>query len=122
MRLLYSFILTAFFFNPLFSQDTQSIVRYEKNNNSVTFSLDNGAKVKLKFLDGENIKFWYSPDGLFHRSNNSFAVINEEFDKDYTIEVNESVSNYEIFTDQLRVVINKSPFKTQIFNKYQNQK
>ena len=119
MRLLYSFILTAFFFNPLFSQDTQSIVRYEKNNNSVTFSLDNGAKVKLKFLDGENIKFWYSPDGLFHRSNNSFAVINEEFDKDYTIEVNESVSNYEIFTDQLRVVINKSPFKTQIFNKYQ---
>lgn len=119
MRLLYSFILTAFFFNPLFSQDTQSIVSHEKNNNSVTFSLDNGDKVKLKFLDGENIKFWYSPDGLFHRSNNSFAVINEEFDKDYTIEVNESVSNYEIFTDQLRVVINKSPFKTQIFNKYQ---
>ncbi len=92
---------------------------YEVEGNNVVFGCEEGSKISLKFLDSKNIKFWFSPDGSFKRNNPSFAVINEEFDPEYNIEVNESSSNFEIFTSDLRVVIQKKPFKIQVFDKYQ---
>lgn len=92
---------------------------YEVNRNQVIFGCDNGAKISLKFLDSRNIKFWFSPDGNFKRNNGSFAVINDEFHPDFQISVNASNSQYEIFTGDLRVMIQKEPLKIQVFDKYQ---
>lgn len=86
---------------------------------TVVFGCEDGAKISLEFLDSRNIKFWFSPQGNFERNNESFAVINENFDPDFNIDVQENNSNFEVFTGDLRVMIHKSPFKIQIFDKYQ---
>ena len=93
---------------------------FEKTGeNSVVFGCAEGAKISLEFLDSRNIKFWFSPEGDFHRNNESFAVINEDFDPDFNIDVQENTSNFEIFTGDLRVMVHKNPLKIQIFDKYQ---
>ena len=46
-------------------------------------------------------------------------MINEDFDPGYEISVNESASNFEVFTGDLRVMVQKSPLKIDIFDKYQ---
>src|SRR5690606_28982317 len=79
----------------------------------------NHAKVLLEVLSDDVLKIWVSPDGLFKRNNESFAVINEKLGNVSTISVNEETSAYEIFTSRLRVRINKNPFRLQIFDKYQ---
>lgn len=101
------------------AQETKEVLDYEAIKNEVIFNLTEKARISLKFLDSKNIKFWFAPHGRFERNNESFAVVNEAFDPNYIIKVNKSGSNYEVFTDQLRVIVNKSPFKIQIFNKYQ---
>ena len=115
--LILSFLLSFNFY----AQDLPEINcdSYELNGNKVVFGCDEGAKLSLKFLDSNNIKFWFSPDGSFKRNNESFAVINEEFDANYEITVNESASNFEIFTGDLRLMVQKAPLKVQIFDKYQ---
>ena len=115
------FVISFLFSLNSFAQNTQALNcdSYELNENKVIFGCDKGAKLSLKFLDSQNIKFWFSPDGSFNRNNKSFAVINEEFDADYGITVNESAANFEVFTGDLRVMIQKAPLKVQIFDKYQ---
>ena len=105
----------------LSAQDTSllSCNSFEVQQNQVTFGCDSGAKLALKFLDGRNIRFWFSPDGSFERNNESFAVINEGFDPNYQVQVRENASNFEIFTNELRILVHKSPFRIQIFDKYQ---
>ncbi|MGM5469101.1 glycoside hydrolase family 31 protein [Flavobacteriaceae bacterium LMO-SS05] len=103
----------------VWSQNSRQIKGYTVEKNHAVFSFESGAKISLNFLNSKNIKFWFSPKGNFERTNASFAVVNENFDPDFSINVIESASNYEIFTADLRVVITKSPFKIQIFNKYQ---
>ena len=114
-------VISCLFSLNFFAQDTRGLdcASYELNGNKVVFGCDEGAKLSLKFLDSNNIKFWFSPDGSFKRNNESFAVINEEFDADYEITVNESASNFEVFTGDLRVMVQKAPLKVQIFDKYQ---
>ena len=103
-----------------FAQDPElSCTTFEKQGNEVIFGCEDGAKISLKFLDSRNIKFWFSPDGSFKRNNKSFAVVNEEFDPTFEIDVNESASNFEVFTGDLRVMVQKSPLKVQVFDKYQ---
>ncbi len=46
-------------------------------------------------------------------------MINQDFDPSYKISVNESASNFEVFTGDLRVMVQKKPLKVQIFDKYQ---
>lgn len=116
---IYNCILIVLIFNFSWSQKELNIVSAISEKNKVVFSCENSTKISLEFLDSKNIKFWYAPDGNFKRNNESFAVINEDFDANYTINVNESPSVYDIFTDDLRVMVYKSPFKIQIFNKYQ---
>ena len=106
-------------FNLAMSQWTTSVLDYGVKKDRVTFALSDGSAVRIKFLDAKNLKFWLSPNGLFESSNPSFAVVTEDFGPEFTVEVNESPSNYEIFTGDLRVMVHKSPFKVQIFNKYQ---
>ena len=105
----------------VFAQDTADLVcnTYSLNENTVTFGCESGAKISLKFLDSRNIKFWFSPTGKFTRNNESFAVINEDFDPSYEINVSESASNFEVFTGDLRVMVQKKPLKIDIFDKYQ---
>ncbi|NJW55193.1 DUF4968 domain-containing protein, partial [Salinimicrobium oceani] len=91
----------------------------KKGAKKVIFGCEGGEKLMLEFLDSKNIKFWYAPTGKFNRNNESFAVINEDFDPNFNINVEENASNYEIFTGDLRVMVQKKPFKIQIFDRYQ---
>ena len=91
----------------------------KKGSKTVIFGCEGGAKISLEFLDSRNIKFWFSPEGDFQRNNESFAVINEDFDPGFSIDVQENNSNFEVFTGDLRVMVHKSPLKIQIFDKYQ---
>ncbi len=115
------FVIGCLFTLSFYAQDSKSLncESYELTGNTVILGCDNGAKLSLKFLDSKNIKFWFDPDGSFKRNNESFAVINEEFEEDYDINVNESASNFEVFTGDLRVMVQKAPLKVQIFDKYQ---
>lgn len=92
---------------------------YEIAGNQVVFNCENNAKVMLQLCSGEVLKVWISTDGAFKRNNESFAVINEKLTDVGNVNVNDEAAAYEIFTDQLRIRVNKSPFKLQIFDKYQ---
>ncbi|MCL8008340.1 glycoside hydrolase family 31 protein [Gelidibacter japonicus] len=119
MKVTHSFILILLVFNLSWSQEKLTITNAFSQNNKAVFSFDSGAQMSLDFLSSKNIKFWFSPNGEFKKNNPSFAVIKEDFDPGFSINLNESTANYEIFTADLRVIITKSPFKIQIFNKYQ---
>jgi alpha-glucosidase len=92
---------------------------YKITGNHVVFNCDNKAKVLLQLCSGQVIKVWVSAEGNFKRNNESFAVVNEKLADIGTINLNDETAAYEIFTDQLRIRVNKSPFKLQIFDKYQ---
>jgi alpha-glucosidase len=100
-------------------QTLGSCSSYVINNNKVIFNCENNAKVLLQFCSGEVIKVWISADGSFKRNNESFAVITEDLGWSGSVKVNEETTAYEIFTEQLRIRVNKSPFKLQVFDKYQ---
>lgn len=119
MKATFSLFLYLLVFNMGWSQEKSAITNAHAEKNKAVFSFESGAEISLEFLNSKNIKFWFSPTGDFQRNNNSFAVVNEDFDPEFSINLNESASNYEIFTEDLRVVITKLPFKIQIFNKYQ---
>ena len=105
--------------NLAFSQEPVSVVDYRAQGNSLTFTLSDGAGMRIEFLDSKNLKFWVSPDAKFDATNESFAVVNEDFGQRIEVEVNESPSNFEVFTGDLRLMVHKLPFKVQLFNKYQ---
>lgn len=102
-----------------FAQKPGNCSSYQTTGNTVVFNCDNNAKVSLSFCSGSVVKIWYAADGKFQRRNNSFAVINEDLGALHDIHVEEQAQAYEIFTDWLRVRINKAPFRLQIFDKYQ---
>lgn len=119
MKSIHSIILFLLIYNWSWSQEQLVINNAYSEKNNAVFLFESGAKMSLQFLNSKNIKFWFSPSGTFERHNESFAVVNENFDPAFTIDLNESAANYEIFTADLRVIVTKSPFKIQIFNKYQ---
>ena len=101
------------------NQTLGNCISYKTINNKVIFNCENNAKVLLQFCSGQVLKIWISVDGNFKRTNESFAVINEDLGWSGNVNVNEETSAYEIFTEQLRIRVNKSPFKLQVFDKYQ---
>ena len=111
--------ILLFFYGVIWSQNNINVNKAHVEINDVIIDLNNNSKISLKFLDSKNIKFWFSKDGEFKRNNKSFAVINEVFEKDFKVNIEESTSMYEVFTGDIRVMIYKSPFKIQIYNKYQ---
>ena len=92
---------------------------YKITGNQVVFNCENKAKVLLQLCSGQVLKVWVSADGHFKRNNESFAVVNEKLRDVGKINLNDEAAAYEIFTDQLRIRVNKIPFKLQIFDKYQ---
>lgn len=92
---------------------------YTIQDNEVIFHCEDNAKVSLKLLSRGVVKVWYAPEGDFERNNDSFAVINEALEEMGSIIVEEQHQAYEIFTDFLRIRVNKAPFQLQIFDKYQ---
>lgn len=94
-------------------------LRHSVEGNEVIFHCDKNAKVKIELCSGEVLKIQVAPEGNFSRKNPSFAVINEDLGWTGSVEVKEEPSAYEIFTASLRIRVNKSPFKLQIFDKYQ---
>ena len=92
---------------------------FRVTGNKVIFSCAKNAKVMLQLCSSGVIKVWISQDGSFVRNNESFAVVEEDLGWKGAVDVREESSAYEIFTDQLRIRVNKVPFQLQIFDKYQ---
>ena len=95
------------------------INNYTVNGNNVVFHGEQNAKVQIGFCSPSVLKIWFAPDGAFARNNESFAVINELLEPVGAINVNDEPQAYEIFTSKLRVRVNKSPFRLQVFDKWQ---
>lgn len=92
---------------------------FEKDGNRIIFNCENNSKVLIQLCSRSVVKVWYEPSGNFGRSNESFAVINEALEDMGDVHVESQPQAYEIFTDFLRIRINKAPFSLHIFDKYQ---
>jgi len=90
---------------------------YEIQGNKVIFSCDSNIQVLLETICPGILKIWYDQDH-FKRNNESFAVIRKA-NEEGQINVSEQPQSYEIFTGDLIVRINKSPFQIRVFDKYQ---
>lgn len=121
-----SFILLLFSSLGLIAQTENSSVQtlgdctaFSTEGNKVVFTCQNNSKVLLQICSVDVFKLWVSPNGDFKRNNESFAVVNENFGAINTVNVSEENSAYEVFTERLRIRINKRPFRLQVFDKYQ---
>lgn len=92
---------------------------FQREGNRIVFECDNDGKVLIELCSRAIVKIWYDPSGQFRPSNNSFAVVNERVEDMSNVHVETQAQTYEIFTDLLRIRVNKSPFSLQIFDKYQ---
>ncbi|WP_187263757.1 glycoside hydrolase family 31 protein [Pontibacter beigongshangensis] len=117
--------LYTFLSLSVYAQKTQQSVSpgkctsYTVNGNKVIFNCENGSKVQLQLCSRSVVKVWYEPIGEFKRTNESFAVVNEQLEEMGTLQVNEQPQAYELFTDFLRIRVNKEPFQLHFFDKYQ---
>ena len=98
---------------------TGNCVSYTQDGRCVNFTLNDGSAIQLRLCSPSVIRIWNSPDGKFDRGNASFAVVNEDLQDIGDLIVNEQNACYEIFTEKLRIRVNKAPFNLQIFDKYQ---
>ncbi|MBO9634179.1 MAG: DUF4968 domain-containing protein [Chitinophagaceae bacterium] len=92
---------------------------YTVNGNTVVFNGERNARVSIKICSPSVLKIWFSADGQFKRNNESFAVIREDLEQAAPVQVNDEPQAYEIFTSRLRIRVNKSPFRLQVFDKWQ---
>ena len=92
---------------------------YDVDGNRVVFSVGERGKVLVQVLHAEVLKIWIAPDGKFERNNPSFAVVNEDLGFQGEVNVHDAGQQYEIFTDRLRIRVQKSPFSLQVFDKFQ---
>jgi len=92
-------------------------VAYEVLGNKAIFICENNIKVQLEQIESGILKVWYDQDN-FIKNNESFAVIKSgnELEK---LNISEQPQSYEVYTGDLIVRINKSPFQIRIFDKYQ---
>ena len=89
-------------------------ISYTKNGNQVIFNCKDGSKMSLTINSSSVIKVWFDQSGKFLRSNESFAVINENLEDLGEINVNDEPACYEIFTSKLRIRVNKNPMQLQL--------
>ena len=90
---------------------------YEVQGNKAVFSCENNIKVQLEQVSSGILKIWYDQDN-FKQNNESFVVI-KKGDESAKLNVSEQPLSFEIYTGDLIVRINKSPFQIRIFDKYQ---
>lgn len=98
---------------------TGNCISYTQDGRCVNFSMEDGSVIQLRLCSPSVVRVWFSPDGTLTRGNESFAVINEDLQDIGELIVNEQNACYEIFTDKLRIRVNKAPFNLQIFDKWQ---
>jgi len=108
----------------LFAQKTShqpitsgNCLSYELQGNKAVFTCEHNIKVQLEQISSGILKIWYDQDN-FKRNNESFAVIKEGNSTD-KLNISEQPQSFEIYTGDLIVRINKSPFQVRIFDKYQ---
>jgi alpha-glucosidase len=94
-------------------------ISYSIEGGTVQFNTNTSAKLSLKLCSDGVIKIWYTPNGIFKRNNESFAVVKENLAEVGSIHVEEQSQAYEIFTGKLRIRVNKNPLQLQLFDKYQ---
>jgi alpha-glucosidase len=92
-------------------------ISYETNGNKAIFTCENSIRVQLEQINSGILKIWYDTDD-FKRDNESFAVIKSGNEQD-KLNISEQPQSYEIYTGDLIVRINKSPFQIRVFDKYQ---
>ena len=117
----FQYLLTLFLLATIASaQDFNgagSCLSYETHGNKVVFTCENNVQVEVEQITSGILKIWYDQDN-FQRNNESFAVI-KAGDSSQNIQVSEQPSSYEIYTGELIVRIQKSPFQIRIFDKWQ---
>lgn len=92
---------------------------YTITANTVVFHCDSSRDIAIKICSPSLLKIRYTPPGQPVNPNGSFAVVKEDVDAPASVTVEESAQAFELFTDRLRIRINKSPFNLQLFDKYQ---
>jgi len=92
-------------------------ISYEVQGNKAIFTCENNINVQLEQISSGILKIWYDQDG-FTRNNESFAVIKSGNEQE-KLNISELPQSYEIYTADLIVRINKSPFQIRVFDKYQ---
>ncbi len=90
---------------------------YQTQGNKVIFNCENNIQVEVENISSGILRIWFDTDG-FKRNNESFAVV-KKGDENSTINVSEQPGSYEIYTGDLIVRIEKSPFQIRVFDKYQ---
>ncbi|HPG73780.1 MAG TPA: DUF4968 domain-containing protein, partial [Bacteroidales bacterium] len=90
---------------------------YQRQGNKVIFNCENNIQVEVENISSGILRIWFDTDG-FTRNNESFAVV-KKGDENSTINVSEQPGSYEIYTGDLIVRIEKSPFQIRVFDKYQ---
>lgn len=88
------------------------------DDRTAVFRADDGSAIELRLCSGSVVRVRYAPDGVFSENRTSYAVVDENLG-DVSINVEEQEACYEIFTDALRIRIDKKPLKLTIFDKYQ---
>ena len=91
---------------------------FSRDGSRVRFRSDDGAVLELKMCSQSVVRVRYAPDGVMEDERKSYAVGNDDLSP-FEVNVNEQAACYEIFTDKLRIRIDRSPLKLQIFDKYQ---
>lgn len=123
MKYFHFFLLYVFFSSfVVFGQQNNTAKEansYTKKGNSIQFNVNDGSKLSLEILSSSVVKIWFDPEGTFIRSNESFAVVNEDLEDVGEINVHDEPSCYEIYTSKLRIRLNKNPMQLQIFDKWQ---
>lgn len=87
------------------------------DNRTACFTAEDGSVLELRLCSSSMVRVRFSPDGN-PGERESFAVVDENIE-DVTLSVSEQEACYEIFTDKLRIRIDKTPLRLQIFDKYQ---
>ena len=90
---------------------------YKIDASRAEFISGNGSVLELKLCSSSVVRVRFAPDGKL-QEHRSFAVVNEDLE-DLDMSVSEQEACYEIFTDKLRIRIDKEPLSLKIYDKYQ---
>jgi len=100
----------------VFGQEVQSV--HKANEREAVFSLDNDAKVMLRFCSPTMVRVEYAFDGSFLNAYPTPAVVDDQLEP-MNIDIHEDGTGYEVFTGAVRVCVDKNPFAIRMYDAYQ---
>lgn len=119
MRNLVILLLSLIAFEGFTQTTPGNCTGFVRDRNRIIFDCDRGSRVLVEVCGHNVVKVWFDPAGDFERTNPSFAVVDEALDNLNDLHVENNDRTLEIFTNALRIRIDKSPFRLQFFDKYQ---